>query len=157
MRTGVWSRGLVAVIVAGLAVDAVVHAQVAQSYSLVRTSLVSQADLFRVEALIALVAAAAVLVRSTRATALLALLVSAGGVAAVLLYTYADPGPLGPLPDMFDPVWYPEKLLSAVAEGVAAVASAGLLIALRRMAPPASVGRRTSTPGRAKAHKAKGT
>ena len=128
MRPGGWRSGLGVVIAAGLVVDAAVHVDVASSYALVRTALVSQADLFRLEALAAVVAAAAVLVRPGRPTALFAVLVSAGGVGAVLFYAYVDPGAIGPLPDMYDPVWYPEKTLSLVGEVVAALAGAVLLV-----------------------------
>jgi hypothetical protein len=60
------------------------------------------------------------------------LLVSAGGLAAVLLYRYVDVGPLGPLPDMYENTWQvPGKLLSAYAEG-AAVVLAGLGLRVHR-------------------------
>lgn len=144
MRHSVLIRGLVIVVAAGLVVDAVVHAQVASSYALVRTSVMSQADLFRLEALLAVVAAAGVFVRPTRVTALAALVVSVGGVGAVLLYTYVDPGVMGPVPDMFDPVWYPEKVASLVGESVAALAGVALVIVLRSTAPPAPL---RSAPG----------
>jgi hypothetical protein len=32
------------------------------------------------------------------------------------------------LPDMYEPFWYPEKTISAVAEGVAALAALALLL-----------------------------
>ncbi|MGH3789612.1 MAG: hypothetical protein ACRDRU_15170 [Pseudonocardiaceae bacterium] len=47
-------------------------------------------------------------------------LVASSALGAVLLYRYVDLGSLGPLPDMHEPVWYPEKTVSAIAEGVAA-------------------------------------
>ena len=126
-----WTRVAVVLAAAGLAIDAGVHIDVAGDYALVRTSLVSQADLFRLEAVAALVAAAVLVLRPTRASALLALLVSAGGVAAVLFYTYVDPGAIGPMPDMYEPVWYPAKSLSLVGELVATAASAALLAGAR--------------------------
>ena len=39
-----------------------------------------------------------------------------------------DLGPIGPLPDLYEPVWYPEKVVAAGGEAVALVA-AGLLLA----------------------------
>jgi len=51
-------------------------------------------------------------VRPRRWTALIALLVSAGGFAAVLVYQYIDVGAIGPLPNMYGPLRYPEKTLS---------------------------------------------
>ncbi|GAC1381070.1 MAG: hypothetical protein NVSMB48_08330 [Marmoricola sp.] len=125
------------VVAAGLAVDAYVHLHLASSYAMVRTSTVSQATLFRVEGGAAIVAAVLLLVRPHWLTAVLALLVSGGGVAAVLLYTETDPGRIGPLPDMYEPVWYSDKTNSLIAEAVAAGVSLVLLgLALRRSRRP---------------------
>lgn len=90
---------------------------------------VSQGELFRVEAGLALGALVLVAAVHRRWTALLALVVALGGAAAVLVYRYVDVGALGPLPNMYDSFWYAEKSWSAVAvaEGVAAVC-AGLLV-----------------------------
>jgi hypothetical protein len=57
------------------------------------------------------------------------LAVAASALAAVLLYRYVDLGVLGPLPDIYENTWQvPGKLLSAYAEGAAAVlAGLGLL------------------------------
>jgi hypothetical protein len=119
------------VVVAGLGVDAFVHFDLASGYAGVKSSALSQADLFRVEAALAVVAGVALLVRPRRYTAALAFLVSAGGTAAVLLYRYVDVGAVGPVPNMYEPIWYPEKTLSVWAEGVAAVAALVLLSALQ--------------------------
>ena len=43
-----------------------------------------------------------------------------------------DIGPIGPLPNLYDPAWFPEKLLAAFAKGVAiGTALAGAIIAGR--------------------------
>jgi len=125
---------LTLIVVAGLAVDAWVHFDLAHVYAGVRTSSLNQGDLFRVEAVLALAAAAALVVRPRRYTAAFALLVSAGGTAAVVLYAVVDVGTLGPVPNMYDPIWYPEKTLSAWAEGIAAVAALVLLAAMHTRA-----------------------
>jgi hypothetical protein len=134
MATGVrrfsvlrWSLMVIAAV--GLSIDAYVHFHLASAYSGVRSSVLSQGDLFRAEATVAVIAAAALLIRPRRYTAALAFLVAAGGTAAVVFYTYVNLGALGPLPNMYDPAWYTEKSVSAVAEGVAAVAPL-LLLAL---------------------------
>ncbi|MEP6759823.1 MAG: hypothetical protein ABJA93_00465 [Sporichthyaceae bacterium] len=114
-------RGLVA---AGLLVDAYIHFDLASQYDPITSGTVSQGDLFRVEAVAALLAAVIVVAFRRRATDLLALSVAAGGVVAVLLYRYVDVGPIGPLPSMYEPIWFAEKSLSLVAEAVAAVAAA---------------------------------
>lgn len=129
----IWALCLV--IAAGLGVDAYVHLHLASSYALVKTSVVSQATLFRLEGIAAIVAAVLLLVRPHWMTALFALLVSGGGVAAVLLYTNTDPGKIGPLPDMYEPVWFADKTNSFIAEAIAAgVALLLILLLLRRSA-----------------------
>jgi hypothetical protein len=120
-----WS--LIGIAVVGLLIDAYVHFHLAPAYSGVRSSMLSQGDLFRAEATVAVIAAAALLFRPRRYTAALAFLVAAGGTAAVVLYTYVNLGGFGPLPNMYDPSWYTEKTLSAVAEGIAAIAALVLL------------------------------
>jgi hypothetical protein len=39
----------------------------------------------------------------------------------VLLYRYVDVGSIGPIPNMYEPVWFGEKTHSAYAEGLVAV------------------------------------
>ena len=132
---------LVLIVVAGLAIDAYVHLDLASTYDVVKTSTLSQGDLFRVEAALAIVAGLALLIRPRRYTAWFAFLVSAGGVAAVLVYRWVDVGKLGPLPNMYEPYWYGEKTLSLVAEAIAAAAAAVLLVLMymraRAVAKPA--------------------
>lgn len=125
---------LTVIVAAGLAIDAYVHLDLASTYDVVKTSTLSQGDLFRVEAALAIVAGVALLVRPRRYTAWFAFLVSAGGVAAVLVYRWVDVGKLGPLPNMYEPYWYGEKTLSLVAEAIAAVAAAILLVLMYRRA-----------------------
>ena len=114
---------------AGLAIDAYVHADLAGAYDPVRHSI-SQGTLFRIEAGLAAFAALLIVVTAHRAAWAVAFLVAAGGLAAVLLYRYVDVGTLGPLPNMYEPIWFAKKTFSAVAEAVAAAAAlAGLVIA----------------------------
>src|SRR6478672_1707240 len=90
---------LIAVTVVGLAIDAYVHLHLASTFDPIRTSSISQGDLFRVEAVLAIVAAVALVLRTRRYTAAFAFVVAAGGVFAVLLYQYVDVGKIGPIPD----------------------------------------------------------
>jgi len=123
--------GLIFVAVAGLAVDAYVHFDLASGYAAVRTSTLSQADLFRAEGVAAIVAAVGLIVRPRRYTAAFAFLVAAAGTAAVLVYRYVDVGAFGPFPNMYEPIWYTKKTVSAWAEGIAAVAALALLVVLQ--------------------------
>lgn len=81
-------------------------------------------------------AALLVLVLPWRRTAyVIAFVVAASALGAVVLYRYVDVGALGPLPNMYEPIWYGDKTNSAIAELVASVvAAAGLVrtVVLRR-------------------------
>jgi hypothetical protein len=142
---------LIVIAVAGLAVDAYVHFHLASAFRANKTSVLSEAELFRAEASVSVIAAVALLVRPRRYTAAFAFLVAAGGTAAVVLYRYVDVGSFGPVPDMYDPFWAPaEKTLSAIMEVAAALAALALFAMLhartRRSvsatAPPDRVGPR---------------
>lgn len=113
---------------AALIIDAVVHLKDAALYDPNTGALISQGQLFRVQAVIALVLAAGVLVIPRRLVWLVAFLVAASAFGAVVLYTYVNVGPFAGLPNMFEPSWGPPgKLASAVAEGAGALlALAGL-------------------------------
>jgi hypothetical protein len=123
--------GLVILVVAGLAIDAFVHFDLASTFDPVKSSTLSEGNLFRAEAVAATIAGLAVLVRPRRYTAAFAFLVAAAGTAAVLVYQYVDVGAFGPFPDMYDPIWSTEKALSAVAEGIAALAALSLFVLLQ--------------------------
>jgi hypothetical protein len=125
---------LTVIVLAGLAVDAYVHFDLASGYQGVKSSVLSEADLFRAEAVVALIAAVALLARPRRYTAAFAFLVTAGGTAAVLLYRYVNVGAFGPFPNMYENLWYTEKTLSAWAEGIAALAALALLVGLHARA-----------------------
>jgi hypothetical protein len=128
---------------ATLAVDAVVHAGLAPTFDPIRATF-SQGQLFRVEAAAAALALGLILVRANRATWLWAMLVLAGGLAAVLFYSVVDPGQLGPLPDMYDPQWSAPKVASVVAEALGTgLAGLGLLRSGRGRAPAPAALQRT--------------
>ncbi len=121
---------LTCVVVAGLAVDAFVHFDLASTYDVVRSATLSEGDLFRAEGSLAVLVAVALVLHPRRYTALAALLVTAGGLAAVLVYQYIDVGAFGPFPNMYEPVWFTEKTQSAWAEAIGAVAAFALLVLL---------------------------
>jgi len=124
LRVGVMVLRLV--VVAGLAVDVSVHLHLAAGYD-ANTAAISEGALFRVEAGLAALAAVLVLLTRTKIGVMVAFLVAAGGVGAVLLYQYVDVGAVGPLPNMYEPLSYPEKTYSLIAEAVAALAALALL------------------------------
>ncbi|MCO6004350.1 hypothetical protein NE236_05090 [Actinoallomurus purpureus] len=110
-------------VVAGLAVDAYIHFHLAGNMGSSGGGL-SEGTLFWVQGVVAALVAVLVLVRATRLTYAIAFLVAASALGAVLLYRYVDVGPLGPLQNMYEPVWYTEKVVTTVAEAVATVAAA---------------------------------
>jgi hypothetical protein len=123
---------LIVVVVVGLGVDAFVHFDLAHLFNEQKTSTLSMADVFRADAVVAVLAAVALLVRPSRYTAAFAFLVAAAAFVAVMLYRYVDVGAIGPIPNMYDPYWAPAgKWISAVAEAVAALASLALFVTLR--------------------------
>ena len=133
---------LAAATAAALAIDAVVHLQDAYFYDANTGALLSQGQLFRIQAVVAIVAALAVLAWPKRWQPwLFAALVAGSAAVAVVAYTYIDIGPLAGLPSMYEPSWGPPgKLVSAIAEGAGALlAIAGFCWALamrRRSARP---------------------
>ncbi len=129
-RSGLWVGVMVLrlVVLAGLAVDVYVHLHLAAGYD-ANTATISEGALFRGEAGVAGLAAVLVLLTRTQigVVVVVAFLVAAGGVGAVLLYQYVDVGAVGPLPNMYEPLSYPEKTDSLIAEAVAALAALALL------------------------------
>lgn len=126
---------LVVITVAGLVVDAIVHFNLASAFEGNKTSVLSEADIFRIDATLAIIAAVALLVRPRRYTAAFAFLVALAGTAAVVVYRYVDIGALGPIPNMYDPYWVPVgKVLSVIGEAIATVTSLTLFVLMQRRA-----------------------
>ena len=118
-----------AAVALGLGVDAYVHLHLASRYQLAAPDGIGGGTLFRIEGVLAVIALMLMLVRPRASSYALAALVALGGVAAVLLYRYVDVGAIGPVPSMYEPIWFPEKTLSAFAEAAAGIlALVGLLL-----------------------------
>lgn len=129
--------GLRLLVVAALAVDAVVHLVLADDYQLGYPEGVGGGTLFRAASVAATVVGIALLLTGARLAYLAAAVVLAGALAAAVLYTYVDVPAIGPLPSLYEPVWYGQKTLTAVVEGIGAgFALAG--VAVTRTAPHAS-------------------
>ena len=136
LRRGPVALALTVVAVLGLAYDVKAHLHLAPVYDAVGTSI-TQGALFRLEAAVALVVGLALLVVDDRRVWLLAALVGLAGVAAVVLYRYVDVPALGPVPSMYEPVWFPEKTHSAIAEGLVVVAALAREVVRRAGRPTA--------------------
>jgi Ni/Fe-hydrogenase subunit HybB-like protein len=128
------SRVLALGVAVALAIDAYVHATSAGFYDPVQGGLITEGNLFRAEVLVSGAVALLLLLRPSRWTLTAALLVAASALAAVVLYRYVDVGPIGPIPDLYEPTWAaPGKLLSAFAEGFAVLLSTvGIVLARAR-------------------------
>lgn len=121
------------VVVAALGVDAVVHLRLASAIQLAAPGGIGGGWLFRLQAVAAVLAALYLILRPSVAGYLVAGAVALSAFGAVLLYSFVNVPTLGPIPSMYDPTWYPEKTLSAVAEGIGVLAAgAGGWITSRR-------------------------
>lgn len=126
-------------VVAALIVDAVVHFSLAANYQLAVPGGIGGGNVFRIQAVIATLAAAYVLVWGSRSAFIAAGLVAASAFVAVVLYRYVDIPAIGPIPAMHEPIWFGKKTLSAIAEAAGAVLAGLALMTTRsphRPIPP---------------------
>jgi hypothetical protein len=72
------------------------------------------------------------LLRPRRYTAALAALVAGTGAAALIVYRCWNVRSFGPIPRMYEPVWFTEKTTAAVAE----IAATFVALVLRAALPP---------------------
>ncbi len=115
-------------VVAGLAVDGYVHFHLASTYA-EAGGVINEGVLFSAEGVAALLGALVVAIYGNRASYLAAFAVAASAVAALLVSRYVDLGAIGPLPDLYDPIWFGEKVLAAAVEAIAALAAlVGLIL-----------------------------
>ena len=127
---------LLLVTAAALVVNAVIHLRLAGPFDAITGTLVSQGMLFRIQAAVNIAAAALLLTRSRWAAALAAL-VAAGGLGLVVITTLVplDLTTIG-LPFLFEPVWYADKVVSALAQALALVTALAAALLARRPAGP---------------------
>ncbi|MFC6707676.1 hypothetical protein [Flexivirga alba] len=112
-------------VAACLVADGVVHLRLASRYALASApGHLSEGLLFRVESVAALVVALLVLVLGSRAAYAAAFVVAGSAFIAVMLFRYVAVPAFGPVPSMYEPIWFRDKSISAVAEGLGAVLSA---------------------------------
>ncbi len=142
----VLDAGLRLLTAAALAVDAALHLQLARLYNLAAPAGIGEGNLFRLESIAALVVAVLVLAYGGRIGYGLAFLVAAGGTAAAVLYRYVDVPAFGPIPAMYEPVWFTKKVIVTAAEAVGAItAAAGWAIARTVAIRPTPAARSTTS------------
>jgi hypothetical protein len=121
--------------VAGLSIDAYVHLDLASTYAEAQAPI-NEGVLFRAEAVLGLLTAFALITSRRRLPFVLGFAVAASALTLMLVSRYVDLGPIGPFPDLYDPVWFPEKLWAAGGEAAAGIASvAGILLLSIRTGP----------------------
>jgi hypothetical protein len=127
---------LLIIAAAALVVNAVIHFQLAGPFDAIAGTLVSQGTLFRIQAAVN-IAAALLLITRTRWAAALAAVAAAGGLALVVITTLVplDLTPIG-LPFLFEPIWYADKVIAAVAQAIALTAGLTAALLPRRPAGP---------------------
>ena len=135
--------------VVGLAIDAYVHFDVAHNYDANATTTMSQGDLFRIEAVAAIVVAVLIIALPRWFTAALATLVALVAAVAVLYSVYNNIPSIGPAPKIYAEPWYGEKTLSFIAEVVAFVAAGALALVSRPRTTTAETSDSRPKPGHA--------
>ncbi|NHF64150.1 hypothetical protein [Microcella pacifica] len=118
---------------AGLIVNAVIHLQLAATFDAVAGPLLSQGDLFRIQAAAGILVTVALVIARRAWVAVIAAVIALGGLGMLVLTTLVplDLTALG-LPAIFEPVWYSDKVIAALAQGLAALTAAALVLVERR-------------------------
>ena len=101
---------------------------------LVQDGEVSFAGLFVAQAVAATLVSLWVLLQGSRLAWLAFAVVAVASLAALLLSTWLTIPSIGPLPSLHDPAWYTDKVLAAVAAGVATLAALAALATIGRRA-----------------------
>lgn len=145
MRQGSKAEIILRLLVAAtLVIDAAVHFRLAPGYQLANPGGIGQGNLFYIESAVAVIVAVYVVIRRSRSAYFAALLVAGSALAAVLVSTYVALPAIGPIPAMYEPVWYLEKTLSAAAEGLGVVLSIVGLAVIRRTGSQRAVNKNSS-------------
>ncbi|MBG6226722.1 hypothetical protein IWX63_003324 [Arthrobacter sp. CAN_A2] len=108
-------------IAVALVVSAVIHFQLAAGFQQAAPSGIGGGNLFRIQGAVAVLTALYVLARGTQRAFLLAAAVALASLVAVIAYRYFQIPAIGPIPSMYEPVWYTTKTITAIAEGLALI------------------------------------
>ncbi len=131
---------------AALAIDAYAHADLVDHYAINQNpGGLSQGDLFHIESGVASLAALLIILSGWRLVWAFVALVAASALAAILISANYDIGSIGPVPDMYEPLWFTEKTMTAWAEAFAigfAVIGFALASSFRRRPAARQVERR---------------
>jgi hypothetical protein len=120
-------------VIVALLLSAYVHIKYAHFYKHLGKDI-TQGTLFYLQGALAIVAAVLLALNGKLLGWAPAAVVLLGSFAAIMVYRYIDVGSVGPLPNMYEPIWDPQgdglKLAAAFSEGIGtALAFSGLVIA----------------------------
>ena len=121
-----------------LALDGYIHATTAALHDPVHGGVLTAGNLFRFETAVRVLLVVLLLIRPARWSFVAALVATATALGIVLLYRYVNVGPIGPIPNLYEPSWQvPGKVASASAEVIAIVLSAAGLALIGATRPGA--------------------
>ena len=120
---------------AALAVSAYVHWDIAAS-PYYAAGQITLSGLFLAQAVAAAVVAVWLALRSSRRALIAAAAVGGGSLLALVLSVYVRLPAFGPFPVLYEPLWYPEKVVAAVAAAVATATALAALASARRVRSP---------------------
>ena len=116
-----------------LGISAVVHLRLAlERPPLLADGGITLSGLFLAQAVAAAVVVVWVLLRGDRPAWAAFGLVAVGSLVALLASVYVEVPAIGPLPPIYEPVWYADKVISVVTAAVATVVAAVALAGTRR-------------------------
>ncbi len=120
---------LYALTAAGLIVNAIIHLRLASAFDALTGTLLSQGDLFRIQAVAGILIVVLLIAVRRWWVAAIAALIAVGGLGMLVLSSFVilDLTALG-LPAIFEPSWYPDKIIAAVSQAVAATAAGALAV-----------------------------
>lgn len=127
-RTGAVAVRLVGVVL--LAMSAGTHLHLAPLYNI--GPPITTGQLFVAQGVLTALIALWLLVRNSVAAWLVATVLMAASLAAVLASVRLSIPAFGPFPSLYEPIWFPEKVLSALAEGSFVALSLARAAVLRR-------------------------
>jgi hypothetical protein len=133
-RSWIWSRWVLRfAALAALATSGYIHLNLASRYSF--GPAITQGQLFIIQGVVAILIGLWLVIRDSWPSWVAAALLMASSCAAVVISTVHQIPAIGPLPSLYEPVWYTEKTISAFVEG-AFVLLVLARFALRRRGTP---------------------
>ena len=133
-----------------LLVNAYVHFVLAPPFDALVGTLISQGNLFRIQGVVNILAAILILAIPRYWAGLVAAAIAAGGLALLVVSVFMplDLTAIG-FPVIYEPVWYQDKVIAVIAQGLALIGGAIVAVASKsnRQNPITAVKSDTPPPG----------